>query len=517
MKKVITGKELQETMENAITLLCGTVKQTLGPKGYNVLIDSSDLSPYITNDGVTIAKNIESDQKGVDTILEIAKEASIKTNEMVGDGTTTTLVLLESLFLNSLEDIKKGTHPMILKKELNKSLEEIIKRITKIKQKPSKKMLRHIATISASDEELGSLAYDAFQIVADKSSIIIEEKEEKETSLSHLQGYYLETSLASNYLLQNQTKLELNDAYLLILENGQIDLEAISMLLNEVISQKNPLIIIADNFDEYFVQAFTSLVMDKKLNGCLLKLEEYGMNSRMIKEDLEVISGAKIIKNENEISSFSVGHLSHIYITSEYTRITVQSNDKLKKYVSKLQNVLETELEDFKQDFYKRRIAMFTHGIVKINISAPTKTECREKRMRLEDALCAVSTSKNGILPGSGITLYQIAEELTNDNLGNKIWKISLMKPLEQILWNAGIEAKDIIEQMKKRDYQILYNVSTNQFELIENTKVVDPYEVVISSLKHACSIATMLLTTTSLVINEKEKNVYLNAKELEL
>ena len=160
---------------------------------------------------------------------------------------------------------------------------------------------------------------------------------------------------------------------------------------------------------------------------------------------------------------------------------------------------------------------MFTHGIVKINISAPTKTECREKRMRLEDALCAVSTSKNGILPGSGITLYQIAEELTNDNLGNKIWKISLMKPLEQILWNAGIEAKDIIEQMKKRDYQILYNVSTNQFELIENTKVVDPYEVVISSLKHACSIATMLLTTTSLVINEKEKNVYLNAKELEL
>lgn len=517
MKNVITGQELQEKMEIAIKLLCGTVKQTLGPKGNNVILDSSDLSPYITNDGVTIAKNIESDNKEINTILEIAKESSIKTDEVVGDGTTTTLVLLESIFLNSLEYIKTGIHPVVLKEELDKSLKQIIKMLSKLKQKPSKKMLQNIALISANDKEIGSLVNKSFQIVKDKSAILIEENDNNKTYITHFEGYYFDTTLASHYFLQNEPSIEFQDAYLLMLEHDITNLESIHMILNEAMNQNRPLIIIAENFEDYLIQSVLSLTLDGKLKCCLLKLEEYGLKSRMIKEDLEMISGAKILEHENEISSNSIGHLSHIIINQEQTKIAFTKNEETEKYVQQIRKKLDAEKEEFNKEFYKKRISMFTHGLIKINISAPTRTECREKRMRLEDALCAVSVSQNGILPGSGLSLYQIADQLNEDTIGNVIWKMTLIKPLEQILWNAGLDSKSIRNQIKENDFKFLYNVKTNQLESISKTEVIDPYEVVISSLKHACSIATMLLTTSSLVINEKIISTYNENNNLEL
>ncbi len=493
-------------MKIAINLLCGTVKQTLGPKGNNVMIDSFKVSPYITNDGVTIAENIESDIKGVSTILEIAKEASIKTNEVVGDGTTSTLVLLESLFLNSLEYINHGIHPVLLKQELDKCLEEILNNLAKLKKKASKKMLRNIAHISANDKNIGDLAYEAFQIVSDVSAILIEENEENITKCSHLTGYYFASTLASNYFLQNQSKIEYQNANLLILKKELTNIESISRILNEVIEQQKPIIIIAENFDEYLTESIVSLVIDGKLKCCLLKLEEYGMNATAIKEDLASITGAKIIENESEIY-LELGNISHIMIGQEYTRIDFQKNEKLEKYINQIKKRLKEEKEDYKKEFYKKRIAMFTNGIVKIHLSGRTKVECREKRMRLEDAICALSASKNGTVLGGGISLFQISNKLNEKNIGSLIWKKALEKPLEQILWNAGLEINPIKNQIVKNDFNFLYNVSTNQLESYKMTNVIDPYEVVASSLKHACSIATMLITTTSLVLNEKIEN----------
>ena len=499
MKKIIAGEELQNNMETAIQLLCGTVKQTLGPKGNNVIIDSSNFSPFITNDGVTIAQNIESDDEGVRTILDLAREASIKTNEVVGDGTTTTLVLLESLFMNSLTYIKEGIHPILLKQELNEALQEIIKYLTSLKRKATKKMIQNIATISANDEKIGDLVSEAFQIVKDKSAIIVEENEEGKMSLSQFQGYYFSTTLPSSYFMKNQTELIFHDAYLLISHKEFVSIEDIELILNEVMEQNQSLVIIAERFDENLVQTLTSFSLDGKLNCCLLTLEEYGLNEQIVKRDLEVIADAK------KANDFSIGYVSHIVIQPHFTRIDFQENENIQKYVGQIKKELLEKKEDFQKDFYDKRLAMFNHGIVKINIGSATKTECREKRMRLDDAICAVSASQNGVLPGGGISFLKISNQLNDNSIGNLIWKQALKKPLEQILMNAGLDTQTIIKKIEQDNWNILYNITKNQFESCSKTTVVDPYDVILYSLQHACSIATMLLTTTSLVINEKK------------
>lgn len=299
MKKIITGTELQEKMEQAIQLLCEPVKDTLGPRGKNVMIESSNLPPFITNDGVTIAENIESEEEGIKTILELAKESSMKTNEVVGDGTTTTLLLLENLFKNGLYHIKQGIHPMIIKEELEKTTQEVINKLKGLKRKASKKMLKNIAKISANDEEIGNLVYEAFQITKNKNAILIEEQEERKNSLNIFQGYYFSSTLASSYFLKNKSKQTFEDVCILLFHKECSNINKIEEILNEIMEQKRSLVIISESFDEYMIQTFASLVIDGKLNCCLLKLEEYGLREQMIMKDLEIITRAKKIPNDD--------------------------------------------------------------------------------------------------------------------------------------------------------------------------------------------------------------------------
>lgn len=505
MKKIIYGVELQEKMEKAIQLLCGTVKQTLGPKGNNVIIDHSNFSPFITNDGVTIAKNIESDEEGIATILELAKEAAIKTDEVVGDGTTTTLVLLESLFLNGLEYIRQGIHPIVLKQELNQMLVEICHKLFSYKKIPSEAELYNIAISSANDISIGKVVFDAFSLVKDKSAIIVQETNQNEVSFSHYQGYYFSTTLASPLFLENQISLSYQDALILIFQGALNDIERISFILNEVMEQNQNLIIIANHFDDYVVNEILSKVLDGNLHCCIMTLEEYGLNEWIIKKDLEIITGAQIIEENSEISLAHIGHISSIEINSEVTRIVFQKNSNIDEYVAQIQKDLLEKQDDIHKDFYKKRLAMFTNGIAKICIGALTKVECREKRMRLEDAICAISTTLEGILPGGGITLFQISQELNTDTIGSKIWKQTLMQPLEQIIFNAGLDINEILSKIEQEKGSYLYNISKNKYEKCSSTSVIDSYQVVLYSLQHACSIAVMLLTTTSLIINEQD------------
>jgi len=511
MKKIVNGKELQEKILESIYTLCGTVKETLGPKGNNVLIDHSTFSPFITNDGVTIAKNIESDDETLGAILEIIKEASIKTNEEVGDGTTTTLVLLESLYKQSIEYVNKGISSIILKKELEEVLEIILKKLQNQKRKATNKDLKNIAIISAGDDTLGTFAYEAINKVKQKEAITIKEIPENKTSVSYRKGYTCETSLVSPYFLKDKNVLIYKDAYILIMNTPLIDLENISFLLNDCLKTKKEIAIIANYYDEQLVSELVSLSLTEEINICLLKIEEYGMHVSDILKDLEAITGAKIIEQENNITAKDIGRIENIEITKEKVRVDFKTTERIKNHIKKLKE--KENFNDLEKEFYTNRLAMFSKGTAEIKLGAPTKTERIEKRMSLEDALCALSVANEGVLLGGGTSLLQIANELETRKEASQIWKETLKKPFQQILKNAGCNIETIEIKMEKEKYKNIYNVSNETWEHCASTNVIDPYLVVLHALINATSIASMLLTTTSLIVNEYKNN---NDKESE-
>lgn len=503
MKKVICGESLQEKMLESINLLCGTVKKTLGPVGCNVLIDHSNFSPFITNDGVTIAKNIESDDEVVGAILEIIKEASIKTNEVVGDGTTTTLVLLESLYVQSLEFIKKGMSPILLKRKLDEGLEIVLKEIENLKRKGSAKDLESIAAISAGDKNLGHLAYQVLKKVKRKEAIAIKESLEDKTFVNYLKGYFCKTTLASSYFLNLTQTLSFKKARVLLMNSPLVDIESISFLLNDIIEKKEDLIIVASYFDERLVEEIISFNIVNDLHVCLLKIEDYGMHIYEILKDLQSLTSAVIVEQDQFITSRNIGFAESVVITEKDMKIDFKLNEDVKKYLRKIKKEINNMESDLEKEFCEKRIAMFLNGTAQIHLGAPTKTECLEKRMRLEDALCALSVASKGILVGGGISFLKVADKLEQKDAFLKLWSIALGKVFEQILKNAGVDYVSMRKELEENAFEQIYNISTNEWENVQITSVIDPFLVAKQALINATSIAGMLLSTTSLIINE--------------
>lgn len=508
MRKVISGKELEEKMSEAINLLCDTVKKTLGPKGNNIIIDHSSFTPFITNDGVTIAQNIESDDETINTILEIAKEASIKTNEVVGDGTTTTLVLLQSIYNSSMEYIKKGENPIILKKELESILQEILRELNNYKIKPSKDTLKKIACISANDNEIGSLVSNIYKYAENKNSIVIKEVEENTLRYKLLKGYYLDTSIASPYFFKNNNDITLKDSYVLLYNNDLIDINEIGNILNFIMEKNSNLVIFANDYGTEFINDTLSLNLNEGLNTVLLKVSEYGLKKNDIVNDLEIITNSKIIRDLNNIALNDLGFAKNIYIEKDTTRIDFDYNKKIKTYIDNIKKEEKRINDSYEKEFYLKRIAMFKKGIIELVIGSPTKIELHEKRMRLDDAICATFSAKDGVLPGSGITFLKIASTINNDSIATKIFKVALQKPFLQIIENAGEDVNLIKKNIAEKNYELVYNIHSQKYEDIKNTNVIDSFSVITYSLINACSIASMLITTTSLIINERENNL---------
>lgn len=499
MKKIISGKELQDKMGEAINLLCGTVKTTLGPKGSNVIIDHSSFSPFITNDGVTIAENIESDDEVVNTILEIAKEASIKTNELVGDGTTSTLVLLESIFNNGIKLIMNGKNPMVLKKELNDELNKILPLIDKQSRKPNKKELTNIARISANDKTIGDIISKTYFKVKNKNAISIKESEENETKINFLNGYSITTNIASPYFFKNDNIINLNKPYVLIINSYLENINQIANIINFIISENRNLVIIANDYDEHLINEITSMYMDNICNIIPLKSSEYGINELITLEDIEILSNATLIKDTSSIYLNTLGLVKEIQIEKETTQFIFDKTEKITNRIFEIRKQIKNDSNDIEHDFNLKRLAMFNNGLAEVLVGAPTITERREKKMRFDDALWAIEAASNGILPGAGITLLKISNEL-NDN---SILKNSLEKPFNQILYNAGLEPEELYKQIKISNFEKIYNVLTNEYEDVIFSNVLDATLVIKNSLINAVSIASMLLTTTSLIINE--------------
>ena len=506
MKRVVSGKELQDKMVEAINLLCDTVKITLGPKGNNVIIDHSTFSPFITNDGVTIAENITSEDEVINTILELAKEASIKTNDNVGDGTTTTLVLLQSIFNEGIKLINNGTSPIILKRELDNYLDIIISKLKSMAHIPSKEELKNVAIISSNDEVIGKNITNAYLKVLNKDAISIKEGEEDITKINYLKGYMIDSLLASPYFLKGLNKKIYNEPYLLLINNNLDDIEYIANIINRVIKEKENLIIIASDYTDDVIQNILELNMNYEKEIILLKTPEFGFKQIEILKDLEVISNAKIISDISNINNYFLGKVKRIEIDNEKVIINYQNNNNIKDYLTKLEGDLKNTISE--KEFISNRINMFKKGKVEILVGAKTTTERREVKMRYDDALWAISAAKDGVLPGSGITLAKISDELDDNSNASKILKIALNKPLKQILDNSGLNYVEIYQELKSNNFNILYNINNNTFENIKDTLVIDALNVVINAIKNAISIAGMLLTTTSIIINEYQNNM---------
>ena len=497
MKKVISGNELREVMQKSINLICDAVSSTLGPSGNNVLIDSGDASPFITNDGVTIASSISSEDKRCNAILEIIKEATLKTNEVVGDGTTTTLVLLQSIFNNGVKKIESGINPITLKKELDNSLNDIILKLKKKSKKPTKKDYISIASISSNDKDIGTFLENVYSIMGSVHAIKLKEGSEK-TYYEIKKGYSVDVDVPNIYF-DDKKEINLDNAYILLLKGYLNDLEAISDIINEGLNRNKNIVILADDYDIDVSNQVVLYNLQMNKNIYLFKLPDYGSRKDAIEKDISILTNSKIKNIEYDNISFSsLGIAKEIVIKKD--EIIIISDKDINKWISKIKDNYNNETSDYEKEFLAHRIAMLENGIATIYVGGMTKTEIKEKLMRFEDSLNALEVANNGILIGEGISLLKISDEINND-----ILKESLKVPFKKIMENALGEYKDIENSILNSNYNLIYNFDDNKLEDISNTSILDPLNVTIEALKNAVSIAGMLLTTNYIVINEMD------------
>ncbi len=510
LKKVVKGNELSIKMEEAVNLLCDTVKSTLGPKGSNAIIDHSTFSPFVTNDGVTIAENIESDDECINTILSLAKEASIKTNETVGDGTTTTLVLLQSLFNNGKKLIKEGISPISIKEELLKSLVGVKKEILKLSKIPSKEELKYIATISSNEEEIGNIISDVYLKILNRSAINIKEGVSAETSVTYLKGYVVDAIFSSPYFLKDEKEIILDNSLILLINGHLESLEDIAEILNNILLTKENLLIMANSYNDYLTEQILNINMENDLKIILLNNPMYGLKKLDIYEDLRIISDAEIVTN-NKFSLNVLGKVDNVLINENQVLFNFKFNNKIKDRVIELNNALlkSNDSNSLDTEFIAKRLAMFEKGSANIFVGGLTNLERREKKMRFDDALWAISEASKGISVGAGVTLSKISANLKPLTIGDELIKEALMEPVKTILNNAGKDDAGILEKIEQENYNKVYNIKSDKFEEISTTMVLDPTSVLLEEVSNATSIAGMLLTTNSLIINEYQNNLH--------
>lgn len=505
MKEVITGEVLKNKMLESINLLCDTVSKTLGPTGNNILINNSDTSPFITNDGVTIASNIESQDTATNTILEIIKEASLKTNELVGDGTTTTLVLLKSIYTLGIDEINNGTNPIILKNELNKTLNKIVEELKKKSKSPNLKDYYKIAYNSSNMEEIAEVTSNLFSKMNSKYSIKLEEGYREKTYYEIKKGYNLELDNISNMYFSKEKEISLKDVNVLVLKGYLSNLEDISEIINEGLKDKNTVIFV-EEMDEAIKNQLLVYFLTNKKNIFIFTLPEYASRREKIENDLKVLANCTIKNIDYENVYYSdVGLIDEVKITKEEVVLSTNSLNT-NKLIEELKNELENTYNEYEKEFIETRLSKLEEGIATIYVGGITKSEKREKLLRYEDSLCALEVSKGGIVKGEGLTYLEVSDILNEDDVAERIIKKSLEEPFIKIMENLGVDYKDIEKEIRDSNYKKIYDYRTSSLINTDDSNIIDPLEVVVASLKNATSIASLLLTTSSLVINENKE-----------
>lgn len=505
MKKVIFGQELTDALRKSAETICGAVETTLGPKGNNVLIDSSFNPPFITNDGATIALNIESDNEIKNAILEIIKEASLKTDEEVGDGTTTTLTLLKPLLLKGLEEKENGANGALIKREMQAGLQKVLSKLKNLADAPTKSEFITVASNAANDKIIGDIVARVYFEVGTKSAIGLEESPNGKTYRKIQRGYSLELDGIPYKYLAQQRSIILKEARVLIL-NGYLDsLEVISDIVNNVFHEKRPLVILTEDYASGLDDELISF-HEKETSIFILKLSDCGYRRFAIIEDICFITGATPKRvNCEPVDWKDVGETPTFFLCRSGFSLQVDKS-KCESRIANLRKERELTPSAYNREFLDERIAKLSSGRATIYVGGATKTEIRERLMRFQDALCAIESAEKGIVSGEGLSFLEIRSCLEDDITGERILKEALLRPFQKICENAGENFELLLTKVVSENYREIFDFDTRSFLNVEDKSIIDPVAVPLTALKNAVSIATMLITLDYLVINEKKE-----------
>ena len=523
-KEIKYGAEARKALEAGVNQLADTVRVTLGPKGRNVVLDKSYGAPLITNDGVTIAKEITLDDPFENMGAQVVKEVATKTNDVAGDGTTTATVLAQAMINEGMKNLAAGANPIVLRKGMKKAAEEAVRAITAMSKKVTgKDQIAKVAAISAGDEEVGQLVADAMDKVSKDGVITVEESKTMQTELDLVEGMQFDRGYVSAYMATDMEKMvaELDDPYILITDKKISNIQDILPLLEQIVQSGKKLLIIAEDIEG---EALTTLIVNK-LRGTFqvvgVKAPGYGDRRKDMLQDIAVLTGGTVISSElgfelKDTTMDQLGRAKSVKVTKDNTTIVDGLGKKaaIKDRVALIKQQITTTTSDFDREKLQERLAKMAGGVAVVRVGAATETEMKEAKLRLEDALNATRAAvEEGIVSGGGAAyvhaikkVEKLAAALEGDEkTGANIIIKALEAPLFHIVANAGLEGAVIVNKVKEEKDAIGFDAYKEEFVNMVEAGIIDPVKVTRSALQNATSIASTLLTTESVVADIKE------------
>ncbi len=518
-KEIKFGEDARRALERGVNKLADTVRVTLGPKGRNVVLDKKFGSPMITNDGVTIAKEIELEDPYENMGAQLVKEVATKTNDVAGDGTTTATLLAQAIIREGLKNVAAGANPMILKKGIEKAVSAAVEGIGEISRKISgKEDIARVASISANDEVIGNLIADAMEKVTNDGVITVEESKTMGTNLEVVEGMQFDRGYVSPYMVTDTEKMEavLDDPYILITDKKISSIQDILPLLEQIAQQSKKLVIIAEDIEG---EALATLVVNK-LRGTFVcvavKAPGFGDRRKAMLQDIAIITGGEVITEElgldlKETKLSQLGRARQVKVQKENTIIVDGSGNEreIKNRIASIKAQIEDTTSDFDREKLQERLAKLSGGVAVINVGAATETEMKEKKLRIEDALAATKAAvEEGIVAGGGTAFVNVISKVEkviakvegDEKTGVAIILKSLEEPVRQIAANAGLEGSVIVEKVKNSPAGTGFDALKQTYVNMIEAGIVDPAKVTRSALQNASSIAAMVLTTESIV-----------------
>ena len=525
-KKILYGEDARRALERGVNQLANTVKVTLGPKGRNVVLDKKYGAPLITNDGVTIAKEIELDDPFENMGAQLVKEVSTKTNDVAGDGTTTATVLAQAMIREGIKNVAAGANPMIMRRGMSKAIDKAVESIKANSTKVNgKEDIAKVAAISANDDMVGSLIADAMEKVSNDGVITVEESKTTGTNLSVVEGMQFEKGYISPYMVTDTDKMEavMDDSYILITDKKISNIQEILPVLEQIVQQGKKLVIIADDVEG---DALTTLVLNK-LRGtfqCVaVKAPGYGDKRKEMLRDIAILTGGEVITEElglelKEVEIEQLGKARQVKVEKDKTIIVdgAGSKELLAERIKQIKNELAKTESEYDKEKLQERLAKLVGGVAVIEVGAATEVEMKEKKLRIEDALAATRAAvEEGIVAGGGtayVNAITAVEELLttvegDEKTGVKTVLMALEEPLKQIVLNAGLEGSVILDKVKTSEVGIGFDALNEKYVDMKKEGIIDPTKVTRSALQNAASIASMVLTTESLVADKVEEN----------
>ena len=523
-KEIKYGVEARKALEAGVNQLADTVRVTLGPKGRNVVLDKSFGAPLITNDGVTIAKDIELEDPFENMGAQIVKEVATKTNDVAGDGTTTATVLAQAMINAGMKNLAAGANPIILRKGMKKATNAAVEAIGNMsEQVGGKEQIAKVASISAADEEVGQLVADAMEKVSQDGVITIEESKTMKTELDLVEGMQFDRGYISAYMATDMEKMvaELDDPYILITDKKIANIQEILPLLEQIVQSGSKLLIIAEDIEG---EALTTLIVNK-LRGTFsvvgVKAPGYGDRRKAMLEDIAILTGGTVVSEEvgielKDATIDMLGRAKSVKVEKENTVIVDGAGDKdaIKARVGQIKSQIEETTSEFDKEKLQERLAKLSGGVAVIRVGAATETEMKEAKLRLEDALAATRAAvEEGIIAGGGSAyihaakaVKEMAKELSGDEkTGAEIVLKALEAPLYHIAANAGLEGSVIINKVAESEVGMGFDALTETYVNMVESGIIDPAKVTRSALQNATSVASTLLTTESVVADIKE------------